>query len=378
MNTKNLNKVFEHYIEKFEWLNQKPEPDESYKWVAVQDFQNAFDLDVPEDEFATMLYNAWKASANLIDSNQQQPFYALVEYARREPERVRAMFENLYAEDGGDLGLRQEKIKNFLDDADELLQKYFPTSHLYINSQRSVMALLWFYDPNTYYYYKATEAKYLADCVEFYDEWGTYTDFKLDVFHRFCDEIVEQMKNHAALMETHKSRFESKEAMHKDENLHILVVDIIFCAKRYGLYDGIPIKDSSAPAKRLYLERKAKAAELYEAVQSAEKNVTLLEEARTVFVELVQSGASISHKAFGAAELVEYANGNVLLFFPHRNEQKKFGLLQSLVGGFIKIDTPNFNDLVEKYRQAMRVEASAMRQYESAVKALEPYKEYLD
>ena len=106
--------------------------------------------------------------------------------------------------------------------------------------------------------------------------------------------------------------------------------------------------------------------------------MALLEEARTVFVELVQSGASISHKAFGTAELVEYTNGYVTLFFTNKNEQKKFGLLQSLVGGFIKIDTPNFNELLEKYRQAMRVEASAMRQYESAVKALEPYKEYLD
>lgn len=379
MNIKNLNKVFEHYIEKFEWLNQKPEPDESYKWVAVQEFQNAFDLDVPEDEFATMLYNAWKASANLIDSNQQQPFYALVEYARREPERVRKMFERLYADDGGNLDIRQEKIKNFLEDADELLQKYFPTSHLYINSQRSVMALLWFYDPNTYYYYKATEAKYLADCVEFYDDWGTYTDFKLDVFYRFCDEIVEQMKKHPALKKTHESRFEkSKEPMHKDENLHILVVDITFCAKRYGLYDGISIKDSSAPAKRLYLERKAKAAELYEAVQAAEKNVILLDEARTIFAELVQSGVNISHKVFGTAELVEYANGYVTLLFSNKGEQKKFGLLQSLVGGFIKIDTPDFTALIEKYRQAMRIEATAVHQYESAVKALEPYKEYLD
>ena len=378
MNIKNLTKVFEHYIEKFEWLNQKPEPDESYKWLAVQKFQNAFDLDVPKDEFATMLYNAWKASANLIDSNQQQPFYALVEYARREPERVRSMFENLYADDGGNLTIRQEKIENFLNAADELLKKYFPASHLYINTQRSAMALLWFYNPNTYYYYKATEAKYLADCVEFYNDWGTYTDFKLEVFHRFCDEIVEQMMNHPALIETHNSRFESNEPMHKDENLHILLVDIIFCAKRYNLYNDIPIKDSSAPAKRLYLERKAKAVELYEAVQSAEKNVVLLNDARTVFVKLIQSGDAICHKAYGPAELVECADGNVTLFFPNKSEQKKFNLLQSLVNGFIKIDTPDFGELIEKYRQAMRTEASAVRVYESAVKALEPYKEYLD
>ena len=154
MNIKNLNQVLEHYIEKFEWLNQKPEPNESYKWIAVQEFQSIFNLQVPDEQFLAMLYSAWKATANLIDSSQQQPFYALIEYAKKEPRKVRSMFEGLYADDGGDLNVRQEKIKTFLRESDELL--HFPGSHRYINNQRSVMAYLWFYDPNTYYYYKAT------------------------------------------------------------------------------------------------------------------------------------------------------------------------------------------------------------------------------
>ena len=43
-----------------------------------------------------------------------------------------------------------------------------------------------------------------------------------------------------------------------------------------------------------------------------------------------------------------------------------------------KFDTLNFNELIEKYRQVMRIEASAVRQYENAVKAMVPYEEYLD
>ena len=60
MNLKNLQMVFNHYIEKFEWLNQKPEPDENYKWFAVKHFQDAFDLDVADAEFAEMLLAAKK------------------------------------------------------------------------------------------------------------------------------------------------------------------------------------------------------------------------------------------------------------------------------------------------------------------------------
>lgn len=378
MNLKNLNKVFEHYIEKFEWLNQKPEPDESYKWIAVKNFQSVLDLDVADEEFAAMLQRAKKATENLIDSSQQ-PFGALCEYAKAEPATVRTMLKDLFAADGGDLVQRQKKIDVFLSRADELLKKYYPTSHMFINTQQSAMAYLWFYDPNIYYYYKATEAKYLADCVEFYDDWGTYSDFYLDIYHRFCDEIVAHMKNHPALMETHKSRFEGyEEQMHKDEQLHILVVDIIFCAKRYGLYDGIPIKDSSAPAKRLYQERKAKAAELLANVEAAEKNAILLEEARNVFADMLNSGAGITHKAFGKAQLIEFSGGYITLFFEAKNERKKFGFLSSLAGGFIKISSPDFDTLLEKYRAVLKSEMNVSRQLEMAVKALEPYKEYLD
>ena len=180
-------------------------------------------------------------------------------------------------------------------------------------------------------------------------------------------------------METHKSRFVGcEEKMHADEYLHILVVDIIFCAKRYGLYDGIPIKDSSAPAKKLYQERKAKAAELLKNVEAAEQNELLLKEAKTVFTDMLNSGAEITHKAFGKAKLMEISNGYITLFFEAKGECKKFVLLSSLAGGFIKIASPDFDALLDKYRYVMRSEMNIAKQLEMAVNALEPYKEYLD
>ncbi|MBQ3011422.1 MAG: hypothetical protein IJD81_09560 [Oscillospiraceae bacterium] len=378
MNTKHLNMVFQHYIEKFEWLNSKPEPDESYKWIAVHKFQSIFNLNIPIQDFPFMLYNAWKATENLIDSNQQQPFFAMVEYARKEPHTVYNMFVNLFADDGGDLLARQKKIDVFIAESNILLNKYFPSSHLYVNNQRSVMAYLWFYDPNTYYYYKATEAKYLADCVEFYDDWGTYTNFKLDVFHRFCDEIIYHIRNNPALIDTHLSRFNTNDQMHKDENLHILLVDIIFCAKRYGLYSGISIKETTSSAKKLYLEQKQKAIELRDAVYIAEKNLELLNEAKVVFSQLIDNGAPVIHKSFGKGKLVELSDGSVTLSFPHEEKPKKFNLLQSLVSGFLYIDDSHFEEVLSKYRQVIRIEAVANQQLKRALNAFEPYKEYLD
>lgn len=166
--------------------------------------------------------------------------------------------------------------------------------------------------------------------------------------------------------------------MHADDNYHILIVDIIYCAKRYGLYDGIAIKDSSAPVKRLYQERKEKASILYKNVLEAEEKIVFLEEAREIFTELIQSGTDLHHKLFGKAEMVEYVNGNVELFFPDRNERKKFSLLQALSLGTIRLDAPNADEIIKKYHKIMRDEMNIVRKYESAVKALEPYKEYID
>lgn len=378
MNLKNLNMVFAHYIQKFVWLNTKPEPDEGYKWFAVKNFQTVFNLDVSDDEFPAMLQAAKKATENLIDSSQQ-PFAALCEYAKREPATIRNMFRELYKDDGGNLQTRQKKIDSFLVQAEDLRKKYYPTSHLFVNSQRSVMAYLWFYDPDTYYYYKATEAKYLADCVEFYDDWGTYSDFHMDVYYRFCDEIVTEIRKNTALMETHQSRFYGQAgSMHPDKELHILLVDIIFCSMRYGLYNGIPIKDASAPAKRLYIERKTKAAELMQRLQAAEENAALLEEAKEVFVEMIKSGSPITHKAYGEAKLIDFSNGCCTLYFERTKEQKKFMLLPALVGRFIRISSPDFDRLFEKYYSVMKTETSIPKQVDLALKALEPYKEYID
>ena len=48
MNRKNLNQIFDAYIQQFEVLNDS-QNNESYKWSAIVDFQKAFDLSVSDD-----------------------------------------------------------------------------------------------------------------------------------------------------------------------------------------------------------------------------------------------------------------------------------------------------------------------------------------
>ena len=111
MNQKNLQVIFKKYIDNFEKINSV-ENDENYKWEIAQKFQE-FDVDAPD--FADMLLRMLKISENLIDSSQQLPFYALVDYARKEPETVREMFRALFANEYLDVEAKQATIEDFIE-----------------------------------------------------------------------------------------------------------------------------------------------------------------------------------------------------------------------------------------------------------------------
>ena len=377
MNRKNLNQIFDAYIQHFAVLNDSHN-NESYKWSAIVDFQKAFDLSVSADGFAGMLKEAKDATENLIDS-YTQPFHGLYELAKREPETVRAMLTALLEDDGGDLVARQEKIDNFLAECDQLVESYFPGSHLYKNDQRSAMAYLFLNDPDNHYLYKATEAKYLADCVGFYDDWGTMSNFKLDVFHRFCDELIEEIKATPALIATHQSRFvDAEKPMHEDELLHVLVFDIIYCAHTYNLYSGLSFDKVTSADRKLYQERKAKAQELAAALRKVEDEIVLLDEARTYFGKAITAGAAVTHKMFGQVVVESIADGFVSLKIQKNGEIKKFGLLNCIAGGFVKIDVPDFDEMLARYMTAMVSEYTLPQRLKSAQDALQPYEKYLN
>lgn len=377
MNRKNLNQIFDAYIQHFAVLNDSHN-NESYKWSAIVDFQKAFDLSVSADGFAGMLKEAKDATENLIDS-YTQPFHGLYELAKREPETVRAMLTALLEDDGGDLVARQEKIDTFLAECDQLVESYFPGSHLYKNDQRSAMAYLFLNDPDNHYLYKATEAKYLADCVGFYDDWGTMSNFKLEVFHRFCDELIEEIKGTPALMATHQSRFvDAKKPMHEDELLHVLVFDIIYCAHTYNLYSGLSFDKVTSADRKLYQERKAKAQELAATLRKVEDEIVLLDEARTYFGKAITSGAAVTHKMFGPVVVESISDGFVSLKIQKNGETKKFGLLNCIAGGFVKIDVPDFDEMLARYKAAMMSEYTLPQRLKSAQDALQPYEQYLN
>ena len=158
----------------------------------------------------------------------------------------------------------------------------------------------------------------------------------------------------------------------------MLVFDIIYCAHTYNLYSGMSFDKVTSADRKLYQERKAKAQELAEALRKVEDEIVLLDEARTYFGKAITSGAAVTHKMFGPVEVNGITNGFVALKIRKNGEVKRFGLLNCIAGGFVRIDVPGFDESLAKYKPAMMSEYTLPQLLKSAQDALRPYEKYLD
>lgn len=182
-------------------------------------------LESPEEDFAKSLYEVKKCTYNIIDS-YTTPFNGLVELSRKDPEIVRKMFIDLYQDDNGDLTIRMEKIADFFKRAEELLGKSeYSGSYLFKQNSHSVSSYLFLNDPDNHYMYKASHCQAFADCIEFYSDWGSGDNIKLDVYQRMCDEVLQEILNAPELLNTDRSRYDDRlkllpGELHKDSNKH--------------------------------------------------------------------------------------------------------------------------------------------------------------
>lgn len=386
MNQSNLAQIFQHYIDRFEYINSDAHG-EYYKWQVCHSFPKWMNRALAakdDDAFVKALTEAKKCTENIIDS-YTQPFGGLVEIAKKDPEKhsaqaVRQLFQDLYADDGGDLKVQAEKIAAFFRRSNELLDEYFPGSFLYKQNSHSVSSYLFLYDPDHHYMYKAVQSQRFADCVEFYDDWGSGDNIKLDVYYRMCDELVAAIKECPELLETDKSRFDGRlklngGKLHSDAEKHILAFDIIYCCSVYDLFDGIAYTKRNLKEKQLYLEKKTKADQLKQSFEKAKADAELLDEALTTFIEMVSIGDKISHSNYGEGTVTSV--DRKYLVADYGAGTKKISLPVGIANGWIKLDNPNFEGKVSIYREILLRHEKIPGALDNAAKLLEPYEEYL-
>lgn len=382
MNNQNLAQIFDHYIARFNELNN-PKNSEYYKWEIAAQFRPMLDealaasnADLPAKLAAVVLM-----TSNTIDNPYERAFYALSDYAKKEPEPVRSAIKNLLVPDGGDLVLRKQHFTGFLDFCDTMHDKYFPDSWLYRASIRLPMMITGFYDPDHYYLYKASQAKAYADCADFYDNWGSGVNIDLRIYHRMCDELVEAIKTNDELLRVNQERYGlSQKPMHPDAEYHLLAFDIIFCSTVYNLYDGIHFSTKSAEEKKKYHENvKAAndlAAKYMETLERAEK----LDAAEAFFTQKLLTGGNIKHKVFGNGTIINIQNTDTVeAKFPEKKESVRLLWRDCISSGLISFKTEE--NAAEYDDMAALINANTARMIRSNVAVAEeklaPYTEYL-
>lgn len=381
MNTNNLNLIFSHYVDKFDFINDSAH-EEYYKWQVCNEFPVLMKkaLEIDDEEFPRALYEVKKYTFNIIDS-YTQPMSGLVDFARKDAPATRELLKNLYAPDGGDLKVQMEKIADFFKRSNEMLEKFFPGSFLYKQNSHSVSSLLFLNDPDHHYMYKATQSQRFADCVEFYNDWGSGDNIDLEKYYRMCNELVTQIKECEPLLNTDASRFDGRlkvkgGALHPDTEKHILAFDIIYCCSVYDLFDGITFSKRNMKEKQLYLAEKAKAERLKQSYEKAKSDMDALEEALRSLVDMIPVGSSVKHPKFGIGTVKSINEGRIIIDFP--NKEIMFGLAMTAANNIISIDNPSFAEKAKEYKPILQRYSNIPRLLESAARDLKPYEEYLE
>ena len=378
MNTQHLQQIINHYIDLFEELNG-PVHMEYYKWQIAHDFRPMMDdaLSAPDEEFADKLYQVKKRTWNLIDS-YTQPLNGLVAFAKIEPGTVREMFKDLLQTAEADVKAKQAAIQAFLGKSHQLREKYYPDSYLYKDDLHSVTGYLFLYDPDHNYLYKATHCRDFADCVEFYDDWGSGETTKLNVFFKMCDEVLAAIRNNEALMATAASRYDhDPEGMHPDTEKHILLFDLIYCCSTYGLFKGIDFSVPKSAERKLIQERKEKARELSAALEKAQKELEQLNEGKAFLSETFKPGVIIQHKSYGEGEIVQVGDKNMTVSFPKAG-QKTLGIIMCVVNELCTVEDEQVQAKLKGYRDILRRHVQIRDAVSRSERALIPYTDYLD
>lgn len=340
MKTENFERLIENFIERFDEMHNINSNKEFYKWEAFKSFEDNWDIDATD--FVAMLKEAVKDTYNLIDNQRIQPLTGIIKLAERPEltETVRLMFDELYSDDGGDIDLRQEKINNFICKANGLLEKYEPGKWKYVQDMRAVISYISLRFPAQNYMYKSTQAHKFMDCIEFSNDFGYGSDFRLKRYYQMCDEINEKIKSNEDLINLFHDRLPSAIKIYDD--YHILVYDIIFCSVVYDLYWNIDIPKRKK--KNLSDDKFAKKIDEYnEELESLNKELNELIIKKTIFDEVNVKGLIVSHRVFGEGIVTLHDRYKLIVRF--NNAEKQFGLPTCFSNNILKTESQEISDI---------------------------------
>lgn len=235
MNYENLHELIRRYEESYPEINNAAN-NEIFKWKAIHRFQTEWFSPANENLSFSELFSKAKSECSvLIDNSTVAPANGIVKMAQAEPAEVERLFrEVLYADDGGNLGLRQTHMEQFLEGIEAVRLKHFPGFWKFNQDRHAASCYLALFAPAQNYIYKYTHAENFARHIEFGKDIGSGDRFSLENYYEMCDLVVAALREHPTLLEAYEKLL--TDGYYCDKSLHLLAFDVIYCATTYGFF----------------------------------------------------------------------------------------------------------------------------------------------
>lgn len=305
MNYENLHELINRYEQNLYYVNNDTN-NEIFKWQAVKCFQDAwFSSEAGSWPFHELFRRAKKESSVLIDNSTVSPANGVVKLAEVAGDEVKHLFcDVLFADDGGDLSIRQNNMELFIDGMEKLLQKHFPAKWKYRQDRHAASCYLAMYAPGANYIYKYSHVEAFARHIEYGKDIGSGETFSLAHYYELGDIVVDALHEHQDLVNNHAKLLRSEH--YKDDSLHLLAFDIIYCASTYGFFNNLPHK-SKAEAIKDFKEaqrRQAEDAKRQAAIEALEAEILRTEMALDAYRSISLVGIQVHQKKEGTGIII--------------------------------------------------------------------------
>ena len=237
--------------------------DEKYKWVAVQHFQENWNIEA--EDFAAMLKESFSQTYNLLQGGMYYANKMLCALAQQDPEKMRSLFRLLYDEN---LPL-VERLQPFRTGCDELLDEFRKSAaepekaKNHYQDLRALCVYLSFRYPETYFLFKYrmyTGFRKLIDFKETSQEKDSEVR-KYDNYARMCQAVLEEIEADAELQQMQREHVDSETGCYSDPEFHLLAQTIIYVGS--GMSDetaqteeptkGAAVADGDIETKRYWI-----------------------------------------------------------------------------------------------------------------------------
>ena len=206
--------------------------DEKYKWIAVEHFQDTWDIDAVD--FAGMLEESLSLTytVNLLQGRNYYPYKMAVALARQNPDKMRGLFKLLYDETKPLV----ERLQPFRSGFDELMVEFREKADdpkkakNHYQDLRAICVYLSFQFPEKYYLFKSRMYNGFKKLIN-YQETSQEKDpeiRKYDNFARLCGDVVVAIKADSELLEMQRNKVDSTPSCYDDTEYHLLTQTIIY------------------------------------------------------------------------------------------------------------------------------------------------------